>query len=60
VLATQFNFCSALDFVYPEPFPQQPRNERNDTKFRELRSSVSMSRELKKIEELKQPVEYSI
>jgi len=33
VRATQFNCCSALDFLSPVPCPQQPRTERIDYKI---------------------------
>ena len=48
VYATQSNFCSALNFTYPEPRSQQPRDERIGL-LRESYSSVSMSRESKRL-----------
>jgi len=33
VRVTQSNFCSALDFLSPEPCPQQPQTERIDYKI---------------------------
>ena len=46
VRTTQSNFCSALDFVYPEPWaPNSPEMSALITRFWESYSSVSMSRE---------------
>ena len=47
VRATQSNFCSALDFVCHAP--NSPELNAMTTRFEELYSSVSMSRESKRL-----------
>jgi len=47
VRATQSNCCGALDFISPEPCPQQPLAL--ITRFKELCSSMSMSPESKRL-----------
>jgi len=49
VHTTQSNVCSAVDFIYPEPCPQQPRVECIATTLRESHSSVSMSRKWERL-----------
>jgi len=50
VRATQSNCCGAIDFLSPEPCPQQPCGlNALITRFRESYSSVSMSRESKRL-----------
>ena len=54
VRATQYNCCSALDFLSPEPYPpNSPQLSALITRFRESYSSVSMSRELKRLKKLR-------
>jgi len=45
--ATQSNCCGSLNFLSPEPCPQQPWAARIITRFRQSYSSVIMSREWK-------------
>ena len=52
VRATQSNFCSALDFVYPEPAPNSPEQNALIARFRESYRNVSMSRESKRLKKL--------
>jgi len=54
VHATQSNICSALDFVYPEPCPNNSELNALIARFRESYTSVSKSRESKKVDEMKQ------
>ena len=59
--ATQFNFCSTLDFVYPEPclpLPQQPQDECIDDKIWRAIQQGEYASWVKKIEEIKQLVEF--
>ena len=49
VRATQSNFCSALDFLSPEPCPKSPKLNALISRFRESYSSVSMSRESQRL-----------
>jgi len=44
VSATQSNCCSSFDFLSLKPCPQQPELNAVTTRFRDLYSSVSMSR----------------
>ena len=56
---TLSNFCSALDFVYSEPCFQQPRAERIDYKIYGVIQQLEYESWVKKIEEIKQLVEFS-
>jgi len=50
VRATQSNFCSTLNFVYPEPcLPNSPELNALIIRFRDSYSSGSMSRESKRL-----------
>jgi len=49
VCATQSNCCSAVGFLSPEPCPEQPDLNALITGFSESYSSVSMSRESKRL-----------
>jgi len=48
VRATQSNYCSALDFLFPEPCLNSAELNALITRFRQSYSSVSMSRESKR------------
>jgi len=54
VRATQSNSCSALNFLSPEPCPQQPRTERIDYKIYGVIQQREYEPWVKKIEEIKQ------
>ena len=58
VRATQSNCCSAIDFVYPEPCPQQPRAQCIDYKIQRVIQQHEYESWVKKIEEIKQMVEF--
>ena len=51
VRTTQSSFCSALDFVYPEPCPKEPRAERYDCNIYGVMQQREYESRVKKIEE---------
>jgi len=58
VCTTQSICCSVIDFVYPAPCPQQPRAQCIDYKIQRVIQQHEYESWVKKIEEIKQLVEF--